>query len=156
MTLPATGEYNMVVARFNDGHMIKGMTLDFSSSGNMCHILQPDKLHLEGKIVFFKDLKALFFVNSLEGNPEHKTKLNLNALRRPGERFAVVKFRDGEIVTGGAVGEKYKNCVGFFICPADHEDNNQRIFAIRGAVQDMRVLTGRQSAEDAYNRMLNA
>ncbi|MEW5919042.1 MAG: hypothetical protein AB1762_21745, partial [Gemmatimonadota bacterium] len=59
---------NQVVARFIDGRLIKGTSIDVDQGKPNCHIRTPD-----GAVytVELSDLKALFFVKSLSGNAQH-------------------------------------------------------------------------------------
>ena len=58
---------------------------------------------------------------------------------RPGER-TVVTFQDGEEIWGTLTGD-VEGQLGFFLIPADSEDNNIRIFVVRAALKDMRAVS---------------
>ena len=121
-----------VVARYRDGRLVKGTTINFSPDAWHCHVQPPGEPYGEGTRVDFHHLKALFFVHSLEGNPYHEKARDA----QPKARFAEpvrVRFQDGEEITGLA--HLYQHEPGFFIYPADPEGNNERIFAIRDYVE---------------------
>ena len=52
---------------------------------------------------------------------------------------AIVTFNDGEEVWG-TLDEDTDNERGFFMIPADKRDNNVRIFVVRSALKEMRVV----------------
>jgi len=63
---------NKIVARFADGHVIKGTTADFFPGKDLFHVsvfnAQPGEKPIE---ISTKDLKALFFVKDFQGNPRY-------------------------------------------------------------------------------------
>ena len=56
---------NHVVARFADGRIVKGTSLDVDPKRPMFHVRTPDGEMID---VAMADLKALFFVRSLSGD----------------------------------------------------------------------------------------
>ncbi len=66
---------NEVVAHYLDGRMVKGMSLDVDPNRPTCHIRTTDSKPLEVKLV---DLKALFFVRDVAGDPTHDEIRNLD------------------------------------------------------------------------------
>ena len=57
-----------VVARFANGSLVKGVSINVDPARTSCHVRSGDGIVHE---VRFADLKALFFVKSLDGNPAH-------------------------------------------------------------------------------------
>ena len=57
---------NHVVARFADGRTVKGTSLDVDPKRPVFHVSTPEGEMVE---ISMADLKALFFVRSLSGDP---------------------------------------------------------------------------------------
>ena len=86
--------------------------------------------------VFFSDLKAVFFVKSLEGKQDHPlTKEVSEEKAEPGSQMKVkITFLDGETLVGTTQGYTLER-EGFFIVPLEGDSNNLRIFVISKAVK---------------------
>lgn len=126
---------NLVVARFLDGRVVKGQTLDVDPSRPTFHIRPPAKTNIEVRL---SDLKALFFVRDLAGNPERKdgSELESDDARARGAHPIEVAFADGERIVGLTV--RYPPIRPYFyIVPADNASNNIRILVNRAAVVRM-------------------
>jgi hypothetical protein len=122
---------NLVVARYRDGTLVKGVTYDFSPAKTVFHIQTVSDEQLTVP-VSIPDLKAVFFVKSLEGFPEHKEEKEF-----PGkgvERRIRVEFFDGEVILGTTTGFSRER-QGFFLFPADPDTNNLRIYVVSSAVK---------------------
>jgi hypothetical protein len=84
--------------------------------------------------VLVRELKAVFFVRDLAGNPA----------RQDGQKFpsgdttvgphVEVRFRDGEVMVGTA-DSPTTDPLGFFLIPADHESNNLRVYVVAAATR---------------------
>ena len=59
---------NEVVARFADGRTLKGTSLDVDPNRPKFHVRTAEGVMTS---VLLSELKALFFVKSADGNPEH-------------------------------------------------------------------------------------
>ena len=130
---------NLVVARFVDGRVLKGVTNDFTPNRGVFHIHPPgqDAAAMEIK---FKQLKALFFVSSLDGDPSRQDVLGFvqgPAETQQGKKIAV-RFRDGEFICGYTLSWTPER-EGFFLFPADPNANNQRIFVITSATVEVKA-----------------
>lgn len=127
---------NRIVARFRDGRRIKGSTADFLPTRESLHVHTP-----EGEVVNVKhaDLKALFFVRDLDGDPERNDRQEFAADRTVQGRKIRVEFLDGEVLLGVTLGYQ-PNRPGFFIVPADQESNIERCFVVSSAVRDVQLL----------------
>jgi len=144
---------NLVVARYADGRMLKGVTQDFSPNRGMFHIhpVGDDSNAVELR---FKQLKALFFVSSLEGDPDRQDVrgfVNGPAETQQGKKIAV-RFRDGEFICGYTLSWT-PDREGFFLFPSDSGSNNQRIFVITAATVE---ITAGPAAEVLAQRVLGA
>jgi len=82
------------------------------------------------------DLKALFFVKSLVGDPEHVEKNEFDSAPSPGERRICAAFRDGEILKG-TTADYSPGLPGFFLVPADPESNIERCYVVASATKEV-------------------
>jgi hypothetical protein len=123
---------NRIVARFRDGRTVKGTSLDIDAARPSCHVRTPEGRTVE---VQLKDLKALFFVRSLEGDAAHEETRTPDPqdLRSRGSTHVTMTFEDGEIMVGLTI--RYPpNRPFFFVVPVDRESNNIRMLVNRDAV----------------------
>ncbi len=126
-----------LVVHTKDGKIYKGITQDFDPNLEEFHFLPgegggvPMRMRVE-------DMKALFWVKDYLGNRQfvaHQQFAEGEKARR-----AIVTFADGEEMWGtvdGTVEEER----GFFLVPADQEDNNVRIFVVRSALKELRMVS---------------
>ena len=144
---------SLVVARFKDGHVLKGATLDFFPNREAFHI-QPTSTApgTQPLPVKLSDLKAVFFVKSLTGDSSRKDAPPLSHKPGPSERPAIVLFKDGEVITGGTLGYSSDRS-GFFLNPLDLASNNERIYVVQDAVKTVRVLGPNESIPDVLEQM---
>ncbi|MEP7347992.1 MAG: hypothetical protein ABI877_22175 [Gemmatimonadaceae bacterium] len=115
---------NQVVARCVDGRVVKGMSLDVDPKRTSFHVRTTEGAMVEVRMA---DLKALFFVRSLSGDPDHTDAHEIASTdaRRRGARLVEVKFKDGERITALLV--RYPPQPVFFLTPVDTSGNNIRI-----------------------------
>lgn len=129
---------NLVVARFLDGRVMKGVTHDFTALRPSLHI------HVEGTPegveVRVRQLKALFFVKSFEGSPARDDVRGF--IDGPQEnargRKIAVRFRDGEFMCGYTMSWTPER-EGFFIFPADEGGNNDRVYVVSAATAEVKA-----------------
>ena len=131
---------NRIVARFQDGRVLKGFTNDFLPGKASFHVsaaatggpaAKPDEVRVG-------ELKAVFFVRDLEGDPQHK-KSNERAPASGGGRRIRVVFADGEVMVGTTQGYDAKR-PGFFVVPVDTAGNNERCFVVTAATSEVSLL----------------
>ena len=131
---------NRIVARFQDGRVLKGFTNDFLPAKDHFHLVAHDQpaenRPLEVRIA---DLKALFFVKSFEGDPQHHESTEPAAAKAGAGRRIRVVFKDGEIVVGTTQGYD-RSRPGFFLVPLDPGSNNERCFVVVAATQEVSFL----------------
>lgn len=140
-----------VVIRYLDGKIQKGLVRSFS--------VEADELLLEESVtgnelrVPLGELKAVFFVRSLEGDPAHRER-KLFGARKDAENLGkkiYIKFKDGENIYGFYRGdlpwkqgyfvtEQHSTARGFFVAPTDSESNNIRIFVVGTSIKDITVI----------------
>ena len=129
-----------VVARFADGRVLKGTTADFFPTKELFHLdvsmAPPGDQPLE---IHTKDLKALFFVKDLIGDPEHVERKSFDPSSPPSGRRMIVKFKDGEVLVGTAKGYQ-PDGPGFFFVPADADSNNTRCYIVVAATEKIGFL----------------
>jgi len=135
---------NLVVAKYRDGRMVKGVTYNFSADRKFFHVLplsQEREGSKKGTEVMISELKAIFFVKSLEGRgifPPHEILWNEEENRRSARKIRVTFF-DGETLVGTTFGFN-RSREGFFIVPLEKESNNLRIFVVFNAIKEIETL----------------
>ena len=141
---------NSVVVRFRDGRMLKGTTRDFLPAKGMFHLHPVDSG--EAVEVMVQDLKAVFFVRRLGGDPAYNEYKDLPEQRVAslGKKIGVV-FEDGEILAGYTHSYNPSN-PGFFVTPVDPKSNNIRVFVVRDSVREVKL--GAQAEEMVRGKAL--
>ncbi|MBE9536199.1 MAG: hypothetical protein IMF07_03380 [Proteobacteria bacterium] len=123
---------NRVVVQTINGEIIKGVTNDFSAGKEFFHLKTNDSEEiLEIDIL---DLKAVYFVKSYEGNPDYDDKAESERAGF-GKKIRVM-FKDGEEFFGYTQGFS-PNRPGFFVFPVDADSNNDRIFIVSSATDEI-------------------
>jgi len=128
-----TSNGSAVVARFVDGRVLKGTTQDFAPHKPIFHLYVWDDPTARALAVPEKEMKALFFVRSYEGNPKHVEDRDLAKAKGQGRKI-VVTFADGEVLGGFTTGYS-KDKQGFFVIPVDPKSNNSRVYVVTAAVK---------------------
>ena len=124
---------NKVVARYVDGHMLKGFTADFVPTKEQFHITLADAPAGSSPVaVQVKELKALLFVKDLVGNRRDRDRNQFDPVRPPVGRKIKVIFKDGEVMIGTTQGYQ-PGRAGFFLVPADPEANTERCYVVTAA-----------------------
>ena len=121
---------NNIVARYLDGRTVKGTSLNVDPNKPACHVRTS-----AGPVeVQLSDLKALFFVKDVVGDPTHDegTAPTHGDPRLVGGKPIAVEFADGERIIG-ATNRYPPNRPFFFMVPVDPESNNIRILINRDA-----------------------
>jgi hypothetical protein len=133
------GIQNFVVARYRDGKIIKGVTHDFGAQKKMFHIIPSQQEKSEqgrkGLEVSLSELKAVFFVKSLEGKEgPHLPESASSRERDPvSPKKIKITFFDGETLEGATHGYAPER-EGFFVVPLEKDTNNLRIFVVSKSV----------------------
>jgi hypothetical protein len=126
-----------IVAHTKAGAVHKGVTQDFDPDEVTFHILPaegggvPLRLRVD-------DMKALFWVKDYIGNRQFVARKEFESVAA--ERRAIVTFEDGEEIWG-TLGREAEGGAGFFLTPADKGDNNVRIFVVRSALKELRLVS---------------
>lgn len=128
---------NKVVARFNDGRLLRGITFDFDPSRDHFHVIQAGAAPgTKPADVQLADLKAVFFVKDFEGDPKHEERKEFDPNKPPLGRKIRVVFKDGETLVGVTPGYQ-SGRAGFFLLPADKESNAERCYVVAGSAQSI-------------------
>jgi hypothetical protein len=131
---------NKVVARYADGRVVKGVTADFFPGRETFHLSVASAASASAPIeIRLKDLKAVFFVKDLAGNPSHVEKKEFDPSRPPPGRRIRVVFTDGEVLVGTTQGYQ-PGRPGFFVVPADPEANTERCFVVSASTREVGFL----------------
>jgi hypothetical protein len=135
---PTAKVQNLVVARYHDGRIIKGTTYDFGPQKKGFHVVPLGEEGRKVSEVLFSDLKAVFFVKSLEGKQDRPLTKDVSEEKaEPRAQMKVkITFLDGETLKGTTQGYNLER-EGFFIVPLEADSNNQRIFVISKAVKEV-------------------
>src|SRR5262245_16666726 len=128
-----------VVAHYADGKLVKGSTQDFNPDRPMFRVVLPNGK--DTTPVEVAKLKAVFFVKDLDGRPPHpprKKDFSPDDPNRTNGRPVAVLFKDGELVVGYTHSYNPER-QGFFMLPADDNDNNLRIFVVKKAAKTLKL-----------------
>jgi hypothetical protein len=126
---------NEVVAHYLDGRVIKGTCLDIDPTRPTCHVKTAEQGMVQ---VMLAQLKALFFVRTLGGNPGYEEVKTVDPAdtRVRGAAAIQLQFADGEQVVG--LTTRFPPVRRFFyVVPADANSNNVRILVNRSAVESL-------------------
>jgi len=126
---------NKIVARYQDGRVLKGYTGDFLPTKPAFHLTlmdaPPNARPLDIQLA---ELKAIFFVKDFTGDPNRKEVLEFPAGKPVVGRKIRVIFHDGETLVGTTQGYDATR-PGFFVMPADPASNNERCFVVNRATK---------------------
>jgi hypothetical protein len=136
---PISGDkMNRAVVAFLNGQRRKGYVFNFSPIKDKFRLFPTEPAQEKsGSEILVNDLKAIFFVKDLEGDPE-------NSETRGGDkplhgRKIVVIFKDGEELPGTT--EAYSpQKLGFFMFPLGKNSNNLRVFVINRNVREVKII----------------
>lgn len=124
---------NKVVVHQANGWIVKGTTTDFSPEKETFHV-KPVGIGAKPLPVHLSELKAVFFVRDLNGNPAHKERKEFGPVKPRVGRKIRVECRDGEVLVGTTVVYQPER-KGFFLVPADATSNNVRCYVLASAVR---------------------
>lgn len=136
---------NKLVAHFKDGQVNRGFSRDFDPVKASFHLVNRQGEVAISRAITLEDLKALFHVKTWGREDRHRN-------RRPGfpddgraplEGVSFVKtvleFYDGEKIFGYS--EEYDPTrTGFYVVPADPDDNNEKIYVVQSSLVNIQLL----------------
>jgi len=129
------------VVHYKDGRLLKGFTHDFAPTRKTFHITSEQNKDRGNEYrIKMSDLKAIFFVKTLEGNKDYAEKKRFEEVETSGTKGLKIKvrFTDGEIIRGISLGYS-KSSKGFFVIPLDPESNNERIYVVTDDIRDIKI-----------------
>lgn len=131
----ASTSWQQVVARFRDGHVVRGYTSHFHPSNPHLHLAAEPH---SNDILFLQlsQLDALFFVRDVAGDPMRDERQE--CISTVHDR-TVVTFDNGDTLVDPTRNYCGGN-TGFFVHRADPHSNNLRIFAAPVTTQQVRFL----------------
>jgi len=133
-------EASKIVARFQDGKMVKGYTQNFFPNRPVFHVLPMDAASTTKSVeIRVSELKAVFFVRDFMGDKGYDERKLLNPGEKVQGRLVEVTFRDGELLVGSTTGYDRKRA-GFFFFPIDSKSNNTKIYILSSAIRGVRFL----------------
>ena len=128
---------NQVVARFLDGTSMKGQTNDFLPTKDTFHLApfgsKPGDKPVEVRV---SELKGIYFVRNLYGDPDHHKTNDVPPFSPNSGRRVEVVFKDGEVMDGITQGYQ-PGRPGFFLGPADPLSNNERCYVVAAATRSI-------------------
>lgn len=133
----------LVAARYKDGRVVKGWTADFFPQRPLFHVKEGDSA--PPVRVRLPELKAVFFIRTPGGNPDHDERKDFE-LRQTPEREIWVQFKDGEELAGFSA-TFASTGLGFYLTPPDPASNMERAYVVRSAIA--KVLHGAAAHEAA-------
>jgi uncharacterized protein DUF6982 len=128
-----TVNHRKVVARYADGRLVKGYTFDFAPAQPRFRVFSQPAASGPSVSVLVRDLKAVFFVRDLVGNPARQDSQKFPS-HETARSHVEVRFRDGEVMLGTA-DSPATDPQGFFLIPADPESNNLRVYVVAAATR---------------------
>lgn len=121
----------LVVVRSLDGRVVKGRTTDFHPDAEHFHVHPPSAVSPER--IEKRGLKAVFFVRSLEGNPDYQDHREFRS--ESGVRRKLwIEFKDGEQMAAWPV-SAFLGREGFYALPTDRASNLEKAYVFRDAVR---------------------
>ena len=128
-------EHAKVVVHFIDDILAKGYVNNFSANRPSFHLykgITGSSLN-QPVLLEMKEIKAIFFVKSFEGNKGYFERKEFIEGDRVLGRRVEVTFIDGEVIRGSTVDYDPLH-IGFFLIPVDPNSNNIQIFVVSNAV----------------------
>jgi hypothetical protein len=124
----------LVVVRYRDGGMVKGVTEDFAPGRSEFSVIQQNR----GRVTIrnFEGVKAVFFVKTLDGNRLYEEHRDFAVANQFGRKTIVI-FHDKEEMSGYTLIGHTDQPV-FFLFPVDRQSNNAKVLIIKDAVADIR------------------
>jgi hypothetical protein len=126
---------HLIVARFIDGKVLKGVSLDVDPKKPICHLKTESGGTIE---VALADVKALFFVKTAGGRAEYNEvkEATPGDSRLHGTRRVKAVFQDAEEIVG--LMNRFPPITPyFFMLPIDPASNNIRMLVNRAALREI-------------------
>ena len=142
------GELGKLVAvRSLDKVVIKGWTSDFRPNRDFFHVEEEgDSAPVR---VAIENLKAIFFIKTLGGDPSCVDKRSFEKRVGP-EKKVWIEFVDGEKMAGWSSSFASPR-KGFFVFPADPNSNTEMAYVFRSAIAQMKEGERAEQAAREFN-----
>jgi len=128
-----------VVARYQNGRVVKGFTVDFTPLQDHFHLLEAGPEQRQPWEIRVCELKGVFFVKDLVGDLGHaKSNVFDPQDQTPGRKIRV-QFKDGEVLAGFTPDFSPVRS-GFFLLPADLQSNTDRCYIVAAATEKVITL----------------
>jgi hypothetical protein len=135
-------EQNRIVAHYKNGRLLKGHTDDFVPAKETFRLMSEyGKNKRNTYEVRTSDLKALFFVKTLDGQRNYTEKNTFDEADTSDLRGVKVKaeFCDGEVIRGMSF-DYSKDFRGFYIIPVDPQGNNDKVYIVTDSTRNIVVV----------------
>jgi hypothetical protein len=133
------------VAHYKDGQIFKGFSRDFDPGRETFHLVRRQGGVAASRIIELENLKALFLVKTWGSKDRHFGRapgFPPGDVNRPDDVSyvkTVAEFYDGEKIFGFS--RDYDPArSGFYLIPADPEDNNSRIYVLNSSLVNIQLL----------------
>ena len=131
--------HNKAIARYLDGRVVKGTTVDFFPGKDVIHLRDVSAPHAAPPVTIrMRDLKFLAFVHDFAGDPRGRLRGPLRRVHHVDGNLVRVTFTDGEVLVG-TTSTYQPGRPGFFVEPAAESANEERIYVLSGATEDVAV-----------------
>lgn len=149
LALPAPHEQlhpEKLVAHFKDGAVSRGFSRDFRPDAEVFHLVSSDGDITSSRKIHIDQLKALFHVKTWgtsgrrsERRKEFPSDAAPEAVTPGIAPRTIVEFYDGEEIWGYSQGYRAEG-PGFYLVPADPQDNNEKIFVVNSSLVNIQFL----------------
>jgi hypothetical protein len=130
-----------VVAHYQDGTVVKGLTRDFTPFGERFHILAFGAGGEASREIQVAELKGVYFVKDLDGDLGHAKSNIFDASDQTPGRKVRIQFKDGEVMLGYT--PDYLTCrPGITVLPADLHSNADRCYIVTAATERISFIGG--------------
>jgi hypothetical protein len=129
-----------IVAHYLSGKLAKGYTFDFNPNRDSFHVVAAQDSIEDATLVYQDELKALFFVKTLQGKPGYEDPIFSEEMIKKlvGMKLKVI-FKDGEIMYATTFGYSPAR-KGFFIFPLDKQCNNEKVYVVTTATTSVEII----------------
>jgi hypothetical protein len=133
-----------LVAHFKDGQITKGFSRDFDPALDSFHLEKRRAGIIASVLIRLEDLKALFQVKTWGRKDRHLGRPHGfpegDGNRPPEGSYVktVAEFFDGERICG-FTRDYAPDRNGFYLIPADPEDNNRRIYVLKSSLVNIQI-----------------
>lgn len=132
------GKLGKVVVRLRDGRVIGGFSGEERIMEESIKIISR-----EGKEQSFPsdEIKAVFFVKDFKGDSEYQEVKFLSKKPPNSWLWVRVSFTDGEVIEGKVRNNKdLLFSPGLYVWPSDEQTNNEFVYVVKSAVEDLSIL----------------